>query len=378
MRYQVLLADDDANITGGIANILTEHFPGRFDVHCAQSGTKLRQLLCTHPAALVISDVKMPGIDGLQCLQFIRDQALPCEVVLLSGYDDYALIHHALKLKAYDYILKPVHIDSFLRLVREILTRLEGRTFHPAQYGYAKPAARSDIPYFDLSVDEALSAADMEALLDRLTGGMQSMSYPETERAVTAFFQGNDGSVWDREATKCALVRCIYQLMERIPAMIHIVADSKLTDYDAVGAIKNLPTCSQLQKRLLMIIRHYLEKLRKTEEKHDLYLIARAKALIAAHYMEDLTLSQIAGELHMNAHYLSAQFKQWSGFTFREYLRMERISQAQRMIQAGGLKLFEIAERVGYQNASHFNRAFKEVTGVSPSVWAQHHRKRGG
>lgn len=377
MRYQALLADDDANITGGISNILAEHFPGVFDVHCAQSGTELRQLLCAYPAALVISDVKMPGEDGLQCLQFIRDQALNCEVVLLSGYDDYALIHHALKLKAYDYILKPVHIDSFLRLIREILARLDGRQFRTAECGGLRPAAASDVPYFDLPVEHALSAPDLEALLERFAGGMQTMSGAETEQALTAFFQGNDGSVWDREKTKCALVRRMYQLMERIPAMIHIVADSKLTDYDAVSAIKNLPTCSQLQARLLIIVRHYLEELRKTEEKRDLYLIAKVKEHIAAHYMDELTLSQIAGELHMNAHYLSAQFKQWNGSTFREYLRMERISRAQQMIQSGTMKLFEIAERVGYQNASHFNRAFKEVTGVSPSVWALHHRKRG-
>ncbi|MBQ6859942.1 MAG: helix-turn-helix transcriptional regulator, partial [Clostridia bacterium] len=74
--------------------------------------------------------------------------------------------------------------------------------------------------------------------------------------------------------------------------------------------------------------------------------------------------------------YFSTLFRQLSGVTFREYLRKERIEQAQRLILEGSCRLYEIAERVGYQNTSHFNRAFKAVTGVTPSIWAVHHKAR--
>jgi two-component system response regulator YesN len=91
--------------------------------------------------------------------------------------------------------------------------------------------------------------------------------------------------------------------------------------------------------------------------------------------MENIALDQLAATLHMNATYFSAVFKQWTNTTFREYLRSVRIRQGIRLIETEDLKLYEIAERVGYQNASHFNRAFKTVTGVTPSVWAMHHTK---
>ena len=372
--YHVLLADDDPSITKGLSDILRGHFPGRFTLHCASSGSELKTLLCSVPAALVITDIKMPGMTGLECLQFIRSQGLSCEVVLLSGYDDYALIRQALKLNVLDYMLKPVHIDSLVRLISDVLPKLEQRIFAPAADEKTEEPTLQSMPYFDIAVNQPLNSAGLNAALEDFMSSMQSMDPPGVESALKTFFEGNDGSVLDETATKNALIRCVYLLMERIPAMIHIIAENKLTHFDAVSSIKNLPTLSQLRDRLIETFLHDLEQLRLSIEKRDQYLVAQAKLYIAQHYMENPTLEEISGELHMNAAYFSTLFKQLSGVTFREYLRQERITQAQRLIREDTCRLYEIAERVGYQNASHFNRAFKEVTGVTPSVWALHNK----
>ncbi len=374
--YHVLLADDDVSITKGLSDILRGHFPGLFTLHCASSGTELKSLLCSVPAALVITDIKMPGMTGLDCLRFVRDQGLGCEVVLLSGYDDYALIRQALKLQVLDYMLKPVHIDSLVRLVHELLPRLEGRAFAPARAEASVKPAQLSAPYFDIPVSQALDEKSLNEALDAVVNGVQNMDGNEAEKALRRFFSGNDGSIWDEAATKNALIRRIYQLMERVPAMIHIIAESKLTHYDAVSSIKNLPTLSQLRDRLIETFHYDVEQLRKDMEKRDQYLISKAKAYIAAHYMESPTLEEVAGELHITPSYFSTLFRQLSGVTFREYLRNERVAQAQRLISEGGCRLYEVAEKVGYQSTSHFNRAFKEVTGMTPTIWALHHQNK--
>lgn len=374
--YHVLLADDDVSITKGLSDILRGHFPGLFTLHCASSGTELKSLLCSVPAALVITDIKMPGMTGLDCLRFVRDQGLSCEVVLLSGYDDYALIRQALKLQVLDYMLKPVHIDSLVRLVHELLPRLEGRAFAPARAEASVNPAQLSAPYFDIPVSQTLDEKSLNEALDAVVNGVQNMDGNEAENALRRFFSGNDGSIWDEAATKNALIRRIYQLMERVPAMIHIIAESKLTHYDAVSSIKNLPTLSQLRDRLIETFHYDVEQLRKDMEKRDQYLISKAKAYIAAHYMESPTLEEVAGELHITPSYFSTLFRQLSGVTFREYLRNERIAQAQRLISEGGCKLYEVAEKVGYQSTSHFNRAFKDVTGMTPTIWALHHQNK--
>ncbi len=374
-NYHVLLADDDVSITKGLSDILRGHFPGQFTLHCASSGTELRSLLCTVPAALVITDIKMPGMTGLDCLRFAREQNLQCEVVLLSCYDDYALIRQALQLKVLDYLLKPVHIDSLVKLVSALLPKLQGRVFLPAQAQAAmQPIAPQAAPYFDIAVSLPLDQQGLDDALENFVRAMQSMNAQGVQESLESFFAGNDGSVWDEAATKNALIRRIYQLMERIPAMIHIIADSKLTYYDAVSSIKNLPTLSQLRNRLIKTFLHDVEALKRSTDKREQHLIAQAKEYIAQHYMENPTLEDVAGQLHLNPSYFSTLFKQLSGVTFRDYLRTERIHAAQKLIRQGHCKLYEVAELVGYQNASHFNRAFKEVTGVSPSMWALHHK----
>lgn len=375
MTYHVVLADDDVSITKGLGDILRGHFPGLFTIHCAANGFELKSLLCSVPAALVISDIKMPGMTGLDCLRFIREQNLACEVVMLSGYDDYSLIRQALKLNVADYMLKPVHIDSLVSLIGELLLRLKDRTFTLAQDTTESPSVIHTAPYFDIETAEPLHAAALEQALENFVRGMQNMDFAAAEQGLHTFFHGNDGSVLDEAATKNALIRRVYQLMERIPPMIQIIANNKLTRYDAVSSIKNLPTLSQLYDQLVETFRYDMDLLKKQTEKRDQYLIAQAKAYIAEHYMENPSLEDVACKLHINPGYFSTLFRQLSGMCFREYLRKERISHAQKLILSGDYKLYEIAERVGYQNTSHFNRAFKEVTGATPSLWALHHKK---
>ena len=58
-----------------------------------------------------------------------------------------------------------------------------------------------------------------------------------------------------------------------------------------------------------------------------------------------------------------------AGITFRDYLRAVRVEKAKELLREGFLKIQDIALMVGYQDAPHFNRAFKEVTGLSPSLY---------
>jgi len=376
MAYHLLLADDDLAVTQGLRGVIEKAFPHVFDVHEAADGYALLQLMGEYPASLIITDVKMPGLDGLACLASIRNQALPCEVVLLSGFDDYKLIHKALKLAAYDYLLKPVHIDSLLRLLEGLLPRLATLT---PRLGTPLPvqAAAEPNPYFDGEPPaQPLSAAALEKTLRALTTAVQSMDSASTRDALNAFFTGLSPAVWDEATVKAALAKLISDLMERVPAMIRIVGEHKLTELDAVNSIRNLPTFSQLHARFLQIFDLYLNQLAQNTEKREQYIIRRAKEYIDSHYMEALSLDDLALALHMNSTYFSTMFKQWNGTTFRDYLRAVRIREGIRHIEAGKHKLYEISELVGYQNASHFNRAFKEVTGTSPSLWMLHHPPR--
>lgn len=373
MAYHLLLADDDLAVTTGLRAAIEKTFPALFSIHEAADGLALMQLLYSYPASLIITDVKMPGMDGLACLACIRDQQLPCEVVLLSGFDDYSLIRKALKLDAYDYLLKPVHIDSLLALLNGLLPKLATLTPRTGTLPPVKAVAENN-PYFDMVPTPCpLTAAQLEETLRNLALAVQTMDGARTRAALDRFFTGHSPAVWDEATVKAALANLISDLMERLPAMIRIVGEQKLTELDAVNSIRNLPTFSQLHARFVQIFDLYLLQLAQNTEKRELFMIRRAKEQIDSHYMDPLSLDDLAETLHMNPTYFSAMFKKLNGTTFRDYLRSVRIRESIRLIEAGERKLYQIADLVGYQNASHFNRAFKEVTGVTPSLWALHH-----
>ncbi len=98
-------------------------------------------------------------------------------------------------------------------------------------------------------------------------------------QAIDAFFEGLSPDIWDEQRLKAELIRCVSELMERIPAMIRIIGDLRLTEFDAASSIRNLPTFSQLHKRMLDIAEQYHDKMRQNAKNHDQLLIRARRNL---------------------------------------------------------------------------------------------------
>lgn len=96
-------------------------------------------------------------------------------------------------------------------------------------------------------------------------------------------------------------------------------------------------------------------------------VIEQMKRIVQEEYHTDLQIRDIADKLYMNASYLSNLFKQSTGKTFTEYLIDVRLEKAKELLQQErGLKIYEIADRVGYSSPKHFSQLFKKHTGLLP------------
>ncbi|MBP1990092.1 response regulator transcription factor [Paenibacillus eucommiae] len=105
MAWQVLIVDDLPIIVDSLAQLMERYKPVQFDVRKAYSGEEALQAL-SGKTDIVISDIKMPGMDGIQMLEAIRPQWPRCKVIFLSGYDEFEYVQKALTLGAFDYVLK--------------------------------------------------------------------------------------------------------------------------------------------------------------------------------------------------------------------------------------------------------------------------------
>ncbi|MCV4232093.1 AraC family transcriptional regulator [Virgibacillus sp. LDC1] len=90
---------------------------------------------------------------------------------------------------------------------------------------------------------------------------------------------------------------------------------------------------------------------------------------IHAHYADKITLQQLSETFYISPFYLSRIFKEITGFTIINYLNLTRIREAQRLLTDTDLKIVDIAESIGFESLTHFDRTFKKIMKMTASKY---------
>ncbi|MCD9020382.1 response regulator transcription factor [Cohnella silvisoli] len=121
----VLIVDDEDTILTGLAALIAELPEVDIgEIYSALSGSEALNILSSCPIGLVITDIHMPGIDGLSLTGTIRYRHPDIPVVLLTGYNDSSYLQQAIRLKAEDYLFKPVKEKDLLNMFERISHRI--------------------------------------------------------------------------------------------------------------------------------------------------------------------------------------------------------------------------------------------------------------
>lgn len=115
---KILIADDERMHRDGLAKLIQEIYPDCITL-TAENGLDAVNVMEKSSPDIVISDIRMPGMDGLQFIESMGDRIKNARVIILSAYGYFEYAQKAIKLGAFDYILKPVDED----IVREVLDR---------------------------------------------------------------------------------------------------------------------------------------------------------------------------------------------------------------------------------------------------------------
>lgn len=121
--FRLLIADDEDEERMGIRFLLNKFgFP--FEVEEAADGAQALAMLEQEPADILLTDVKMPFLDGIGLATQVRRRFPDMQIIFFSGYDDFEYVKQALSLRAVDYILKPVNPAEFQRVIAKVAARL--------------------------------------------------------------------------------------------------------------------------------------------------------------------------------------------------------------------------------------------------------------
>jgi DNA-binding NarL/FixJ family response regulator len=161
-RIKVLIADDHPLIIAGIRRTL-EHFDDIEIVGEAHSGPELMQLVERRSPSVVLMDLRMPGVLGVEAIERLRETAPGTKIVVLSACDDRASIDGALHAGASAYVLKSAHTVDIASVLRQASS---GAVFHAPSYAPTSSAGSSYEPALPSLTDRERS------ILSAVAGGL--------------------------------------------------------------------------------------------------------------------------------------------------------------------------------------------------------------
>jgi DNA-binding NtrC family response regulator len=122
-KLKILIVDDEEDLT----STMVERLELRgFQVEAATSGIDALKRVSEADFNVMILDVKMPGIDGLQVMAEIKRRHVDLQVILLTGHGSTADAERGMREGAFDYLMKPIDIDTLVEKIRSAAGRQKG------------------------------------------------------------------------------------------------------------------------------------------------------------------------------------------------------------------------------------------------------------
>ncbi|HZG75580.1 MAG TPA: response regulator [Paenibacillus sp.] len=343
--YKVVLVDDEAIVKQSMRKLIEDADCGFRVVGEAKNGQQALDVIRETQPDVVVTDIHMPVMDGLELLERAAAEFPGLYAVILSGYDEFAYAQKALRLGAQDYLLKPITPENVEALLIKILKTLEAdrrQMLEEMEWNwYCKVQARE--------LAEKIWMLD-EAAVERLT-----------EEALAHAAVPGDARASDKRALLLvdALLR---ECRTRIPEDDEEakLATARMAG-EPLGSSSAREAFAAAAQEAMAYIRHRRNWGRRRQ-------IEQVAAYIERSFADaDLSLTDVAERVGLSPSRVSTLFKEEMGESFIQYVTRIRMEKAKQLLADPSIKTYEISEQVGYPNYSHFNKAFRRQIGVSPT-----------
>ena len=237
MKSNILVVDDEPVARQSLSDILKLE---GYLVTSAPNGQAAVEYVRTHPVDLMIVDLRMPGMDGLEVVQVLNQIAPDTEVILLTAYGSTETAIQALRLRIHDYLLKPASTAQIIASVKKALTRHSTKS----RIGSADVAGLDDaIEVVNLkdgtSIDLARRQIKHKSKIEHLTPAegrllrilIENEGKVFSHRELVLLVQGYDTSQREAPEILRPLVSRLRLKLEQFPALSERVVSVRGTGY---------------------------------------------------------------------------------------------------------------------------------------------------
>ncbi|MCP3763764.1 response regulator [Domibacillus sp. A3M-37] len=376
--FKVVIADDEALILKNLQFIIPWSDFQCEVVGTAKNGQEAYDLCEQHQADLLLTDISMPGMTGLELLKQLDRLPKKPLAILISGYDEFEYAREGLKYNALDYILKPVDYEELQQCVERGIQQLKEK---------AEREYEIDKHYlYELlilgSIQEEKTSF-YKALIPVLIEKRDAVEQP-----VDFLFRNMTVRQFQYTLSAHAMIILVEWPTEELVALRNFLQDRNkqghailigapvITEDELKTSVEELQEWTSIHRLLderVLFLEELTEKYQSKKSTTD--SIGEAMRFIEEHFHEDISADQAAAHADMSVSYFSLLFKQVTGSTFLDYLTGYRMEKACFLLLHTQLKTYEIAEKVGYKDQRYFSQVFKKRLHQTPSEYRKQHMK---
>ncbi len=414
LNYRVLIADDEPLVQIGLKAMFSRDFPEYEIVSSVSNGREALKQIEELKPDIVISDIKMPLMTGLELIETVKERFGELPVfIMLTAFEDFEMARKALENEACDYLVK---IELTPESLSKALQRASKRVL----------AARKEHPqdHTELNYQEGFRQRFILKLLSRQFSDMESLLKEASENRIDLSYnryilvygeieehKGNDASEKLGYYTSCftmakeivlkyapcypvsvdprhfafifyfsdelsvadamekindALENALEMIESYFNASLFFGIGSAVTDPLEIPDSFEESEASLKQADKSGPIRLFSHIVGSNRRSGKDKLISSIQEYIEQNLDGKLKLNEVAEVFGLSPAYLSSIFKKNSEIGFSEFVYTRKIEKAKSLLLSGDMRMYEVADALGFESAYYFSKVFKRVTGMSP------------
>lgn len=331
--YKLIVVDDEQLIRNGLARNIDWAGLNMQVVGCFEDGQDALDYLKDNPVDVILTDVKMYNVTGLDIAQYVQQHTPETIVVIISGFREFDFAREAMRFGVSDYLLKPLDPDEILNTFKQIEKKLDQKRENENQLEFTQLPSN-------------------QKLLDSILLGNE----PEIQIAL---------NTWEFESKACSPGQVRF-------ATLHLI-DELYSKINEVGV--QLP--DQFQRQA--IIDGYTQgtitfpdfissigtffKNKKCLDSET--LVENAQKYIQEHLSTNFSVEELSDYLFISSRHLRREFHRIMGKSIVDYILQRRMEKAMELLQHTNERTAQVGKQIGYADPQYFQRVFKKYTGYS-------------
>jgi two-component system, response regulator YesN len=408
-KLKLLIVEDENKTRTALVQCIPWSSMGFSSVEVAVNGYNALNLVSVYRPDIVITDIRMPEMDGLELAKRLLELDCNISIIIISAYAEIDYFKSAIKCNVVDYLLKPVQIPELEGAVNKAISRYKGnisrkklddilhKSIHLLREEFFNSLLDGNTRE-DTEISEKINSLQLNIV--------EGLKYNIAVMKTHNLYVGESGlGPTQIKQNLFKDITCVIKSFAKCFSFSYVLyrKDGEfvlVAGFNSSG-MESFETCGSLLKQSIeencrisislwmgktvdslgCICRCY-DSLRPVEEKEtansggslsltqDSKILKLIRGFVEENYhKEELSVNKIAESLFYTSAYICMVFKQATGITLNDYINSVRIQKAKKLLKNFDIKLIDIALAVGYSNDNYFSKVFKKYEGITPTEY---------